>query len=145
MRTRPLLLLSLGLLLACGGAPDRPADDLELDTSTLRKGKCPVCGMWKATGLTINGVQDPLMDPTGKVVFTVRPDSSFTLMDATEGGNEEWTGKWTVDIDGILTLTDTISDEGFGFRIRELNAASMILQVMEEEEQEVLLHYRAGE
>ncbi|MBK8707322.1 MAG: lipocalin family protein [Flavobacteriales bacterium] len=133
-------------MVACGTgpAPGTPtsAERAPQETIVLRDaGTCAICGTWNATKVTIDGVADPEMDPTGKVEWVIRADSTLSMVDATEGMMETMDGKWRADTKGRLTLFDPEDQEVTEFQVTALNEGTLVMQVLEEEQAEVLLYF----
>jgi hypothetical protein len=100
-------------------------------------------GDWWATDVTINGAQDPEMDPNGKVRWHIAADSSFSMWDNTEGGPDTMSGKWGLAKSGtIFRLIDSEQNEVTPFMIMELGTEVLKLKVLEDAEAEVILHFR---
>jgi len=81
------------------------------------------------------------MDPTGKVDWIIRADSTLSMVDATEGMMETMDGKWRADTKGRLTLFDPEDQEVTEFQVTALNEGTLVMQVLEEEQAEVLLYF----
>ena len=133
-------------MVACGTgpAPGTPtsAERAPQETIVLQdQGTCALCGSWSATKVTINGLSDPDMDPTGKVDWIIRPDSTLTMRDATEGELETMDGKWRAGEKGRLTLIDPEGNEFTEFLVTRLNNSELVMQVLEEDQAEVLLYF----
>ena len=141
----PLLATSFtAILLACGGTAEQPHAPVEAQeqpaVEVIGTG-VPIVGEWRATGVTVDGKQDPDMDPTGKVKWSIRADSSFSMWDATVGGPDSMTGKWRLDQAGIFHMIAPDAEELPAFKVLELTADSLCMRVLEDPGTEVLLYF----
>ncbi len=112
--------------------------------STTPSGACAICNTWEATAVTINGKNDPERDPTGKVEWVIRPDSTFSMWDATEGSDERMEGRWQLQDGKRLMLIGPENEGALPFDVEVLEKERLVLKVMEDAgEAEVLLHFKA--
>jgi hypothetical protein len=143
---RPLPGVSLiVLLMACGASVEEPGKGDAAQQSAPSAAAVgiahPIVGEWLATAVTINGMKDPDMDPTGKVKWSIRADSSLAMWDATEGTPDSMNGKWRLDEGKIFRMIDPENKEVTSFEVKRLDKDSLRMKVLEETEAEVLLFF----